>query len=96
MRSFIQHRKFLLALMVLASFLASTLELHADHDLGTKSQATQHCCVQCCPSHNLPPLTTTTAAIKPVQASTQYAIMTLDLVLHAIPKATFRPPITLS
>ncbi len=43
-----------LILVIVFSFLS--IEWHADHDGDTGSATDQTCCIQCCVSHNLAPL----------------------------------------
>lgn len=54
-------RKHLLsiAVVLLVAFSFVATELQAGHD-SCVSPSSHHCCVQCCPSHNLAPLTVST------------------------------------
>lgn len=47
-------KKQLVAILLMFAFAFSIVELHADCELDAKAPAS-HCCVQCCPAHNLAP-----------------------------------------
>lgn len=49
MRDYRKHVRIIIVILM-AAFTFSIMEIHKDHDLCDVSH---HCCVQCCPSHNL-------------------------------------------
>ena len=54
---FIRSKSKLLCLVFLAGLLLLALDVHADcNDAPKAPMAAHHCCVQCCPSHNLGPI----------------------------------------
>lgn len=51
---FIRSQSNLLGLLLLVAMFLVALDVHADcGDVANTPMATQHCCVQCCPSHSL-------------------------------------------
>lgn len=87
------HKKLhLVAIVFMMVFSVVALEMHSDHDLNAKAP-TNHCCVQCCPSHNLVPLSTSDIALTAPSVVTGFIELTesfqQDLILNKI----YRPPI---
>ena len=85
------------ALILLLSFI-STVSLDAffcedAQQKSTQSQAPVHCCVQCCPSHNLAsPTVNVVQVTSTIQVST-FIVEILDLPLEIYPNQIDRPPI---
>ena len=53
---FIRSKSKLFCLVILAGMLLLALDIHADcGDAPKVPMAAHHCCIQCCPSHNLAP-----------------------------------------
>lgn len=84
----------LISLVFLVGFLFATLEIHADHDTDV-AQKTQHCCVQCCPSHNLAPINQVITAVDASPLLDDFIVCDESLPLKEIPESIFRPPISL-
>lgn len=78
--------------MVLLSFAVVSLDKHSDHEQSAKAPS-HHCCIQCCPSHNLAPLAKN--GITAVGSTTQQQILPdiagfpHEIYLNQI----YRPPI---
>lgn len=89
-----KHIKFFIVFIVFGFFLA-TIEFHADHDVADPQQ-TQHCCVQCCPSHNLATVISTLAIKIPQNSIHDLKVRNITIVLSEIPRNIFRPPMLLS
>ena len=94
MRHFRQQQK-LISLVFLLGFFFATLEIHADHD-GDVAEQTEHCCVQCCPSHNLVPVSESVTAVEDQLVVRSTIGDDASLLLKTIPNNIFRPPIALS
>lgn len=79
-----------IVLTVAFSFIS--IEWHTDHDLNAKAPA-HHCCLQCCPSHNLAPLSTHGISLSAPSVVAGFVELTdsfqQDLILNKI----YRPPI---
>ena len=91
---FRSHKKLIL-LFFLLGFLFATFEIHADHDADV-AQQTEHCCVQCCPSHNLAPVSQTITAVAVALLQEGFVHSNDSLPLQEIPPSIFRPPISLA
>lgn len=89
-----QHRK-LFAVFFMAAFLSAFIEIHADHD-GAEVQKTRHCCVQCCPSHNLAPTIRMTTSVDSTPFLHGLHIVDDSPHVRDIADSIFRPPISLS
>ncbi len=89
-----RSHKTLISLFFLAGFLFATFEIHADHDMDTDQQE-QHCCVQCCPSHNLAPVNQAITVVSASPFQDGFVISDDSLSLKEVPQSIFRPPITL-
>ncbi len=94
MRHFRHHQK-LISLVFLLGFFLATVEIHADHDLDVAEQ-TQHCCVQCCPTHNLAPTSQDVTTVKDQLVVQHYFGDDSSRSLKEIPHSIFRPPISFS
>ncbi len=53
---FLRRKSSIFVVLMMLSFVVVSIEWHSDHDLNAKTPAQHHCCIQCCPSHNLAPL----------------------------------------
>lgn len=70
-----------------AFFCAETQQKNAH------SQAPVHCCVQCCPSHNLASPTVGIVQVMSPNRVTPFVVENLDLPIEIYPNRIDRPPI---
>lgn len=92
MRFFRRHVK-IVTLVLVIGFSFAALELYADHDLNGSCQQ-QHCCVQCCPCHNLVPPSTPVVSLN--VPSTEGAFVEFEKSVHQnlLLNKIYRPPIS--
>ncbi len=83
--------KKIIALAVLFLSLSVFVEWHSDHDAN--AQGSDVCCVQCCPSHHLAPLSQNSAVVKSSHLFGRIVRDNLQLYLEYFPSAIDRPPI---
>jgi hypothetical protein len=83
-----------LPLILLAFFVFSAVEWHSNHD-GSRKQAgaDTQCCVQCCPSHNLGPLTVEKVVMTSFNPCGRLTLTLALPHLNPIIAAIYRPPI---
>jgi len=91
---YFRHHQKLISLLFLLGFFLATMEIHADHDLNAAQQS-QHCCVQCCPTHNLAPANQDVMAVEEQIMVQSHIDDDSFLFLKEIPHSIFRPPIAL-
>lgn len=77
---------------VLLLFLVTSLELHADDDLGAAAEA--HCSVTCCPSHHLGPQATGQLTLAKPLSDRYFAPENRDDPSTTVPLSVFHPPKT--
>ena len=88
-------RKFLpiAATLLFVAFSFISLELHADHNANANTSSQQHCCIQCCPSHNLAPLSTPGISLNVPLNFTSFVESTDLFRANLISTKIYRPPI---
>ncbi len=91
MRSF-RKKLHLVAMIFTVVFSFAALELHADHDLNAKAPA-NHCCVQCCPSHQLAPAPEHQVSIGTLASVTRFVAYHSTFYSTLFPSRIDRPPI---
>jgi|GEM_PF-6116002 len=64
-----------------------------DQQKTTHSQAPVHCCVQCCPSHNLASPAVNIAQLISSKQASRFIPQNLDFPLEIYPNQIDRPPI---
>ena len=80
--------------MLLAFFAFSAVEWHSDHDSTQKQMGCDtQCCVQCCPSHNLGPLTVEKVVVASFNPCGRLAVILSLPNLSPLISAIYRPPI---
>lgn len=90
---FRKNKKTIIFLLVIG-FSFATVELHADHDANDSEQS-QHCCVQCCPTHNLAPAPKEQGVFQYLLSLRNLTPVLPEVTLSIFPKTIFRPPIHL-
>lgn len=85
------------AIFVLLSFafVISTDAFFCDENnqVSKSSQAPVHCCVQCCPAHNLITPSSGIAQILPSNFINSFIVENLDIQIEIHPSRIERPPI---
>lgn len=85
----------IIACLLLVGFVFSALELHVDHDFSSSGQQ-QHCCVQCCPIHNLIPPSTPVVSLNVPSTEGEFVEFGNSIHQNLIPNKIYRPPISYS
>lgn len=89
---FFQKKVAFLVAVLLFSFFFVTVERHSDHDLNAKAPA-HHCCVQCCPTHNLAPLGENANSLVRSTSERQVLSDAFDFHPEIYLNQIYRPPI---
>lgn len=64
-----------------------------NNQVSKSAQAPVHCCVQCCPSHNLASPTVGIVQVMSPDRVTPFVVENLDLPIEIYPNRIDRPPI---
>ena len=80
------------AIVLFVAFAFISIEWHTDHDLNAKAPV-HHCCLQCCPSHNLAPLSNHGVTLSAPSVMTDFVEMTSSFHNDLISTQIYRPPI---
>ncbi len=91
--SFIRRKSSVFAFLALLSFAVVSIEWHSDHDLNAKKAPSHHCCIQCCPNHNLAPLSENSNSVASSTTERQLLPEVSDFRLEIYLNQIYRPPI---
>ncbi len=81
--------------MLLAFSFVSTVDAFVceDNRSPTQTQVPVHCCVQCCPAHNLAPTSQNSLTIKAPDLTLGYELAVSQVYYEFYPLSIDRPPI---
>ena len=91
--SFLRRKSSIFIVLMVLSFVVVSIEWHSDHDLNAKAPAQHHCCIQCCPSHNLAPVSANEKYVVSTTTGRQILPDLLDSHLEIYLNQIYRPPI---